>query len=397
MSEAELPNNSPLETEATPQIQSHPQDVESNQSANPLPSPELEHELSPPQPTSHHEQQDWCAVAHKLRRYNRELIKQVANLEQALAEVQKKQASPPEPQINAEINAAREQISNLFKELEASQQASQRQQILVDTLSEQLEASQEQIAQLERESAYIKQQHNEKSRLLMQTSHSCQELRARLHRQQRHTLQFKAALEKCLDVKETSLHVVGVGEEQHAAPVPIMPPTNFMPKVQSIQPWSTQLEHLEANLIEEEEVVENESSLDEQPTEIPAINVDPVDEQTSAKPKLTVVSSNSNSPQEEPVAPEASPHAILPDDLLDDLLSYLQDEPEQDAVGIDEELELCAAEVSATKEQAMANAVTSPLAEDADEQGNSPSPLVYPLRHTKKRKSLAAVELPAFS
>ncbi len=52
---------------------------------------------------------------------------------------------------------------------------------------------------MERECAIIQTNYDEQSHRLLQSENVCRELRTRLMRQQRQTLQFKAALEKCLD------------------------------------------------------------------------------------------------------------------------------------------------------------------------------------------------------
>lgn len=96
--------------------------------------------------------------------------------------------------------AALPQLGQLAQELELAQQAAQRQQILVETLTNQLHSSQERIAQLERECALTQQRYNEQMQQLLQSENTCRDLRMRLMRQQQHTLQFKAALEKCLDM-----------------------------------------------------------------------------------------------------------------------------------------------------------------------------------------------------
>ena len=99
-----------------------------------------------------------------------------------------------------EINSAHEQIAQISGELEFSNQTVQRQKIFIETLSEQVEASLERVAQLERECAQIQQHYNEKAYQLLQTENISQDLRSRLGRQERQVRQFKAALNKCIDV-----------------------------------------------------------------------------------------------------------------------------------------------------------------------------------------------------
>jgi hypothetical protein len=127
----------------------------------------------------------------------------------------------------------------LFHALESSHQAAQRQQILIETLSEQLQSSQERIAQLERECALTQQRYNEQSHQLLQAANTCRELRTRLHRQQRQTLQFKAALEKSLEMSPSN----SVSQQQPHQKSGIL--TLCRSQSTAIQPWSAEPELLE--------------------------------------------------------------------------------------------------------------------------------------------------------
>lgn len=150
--------------------------------------------------------------------------------------------------------AALPQLGQLAQELELAQQAAQRQQILVETLTNQLHSSQERIAQLERECALTQQRYNEQMQQLLQSENTCRDLRMRLMRQQQHTLQFKAALEKCLDMPaalqqhpfvqnlalddqtDSSLDMSAANPFGHAP---------FVPKAHPVKPWSTEGEATE--------------------------------------------------------------------------------------------------------------------------------------------------------
>ena len=198
---------------------------------------------------------DWVKIAHKLRRHNRDLVKTVVHLEQALAESQERlqrqiqqlfNASPERrasdrsdlaPDQDFELHTgyawmpelaevSKEQAACLLKEIETSYQAIQRQQIVIETLSKQLEASQERVAQLERECALLSEEHSEQTHKLMMTQEQAQELQVRLHRQQRYALQYKAALNQFPSAQATS-------DRQSPPSFSSLPA-----KVQSIQPWS---------------------------------------------------------------------------------------------------------------------------------------------------------------
>lgn len=141
-------------------------------------------------------------------------------------------------QRTQEVVTAQEHLTQLFQELENAHQSAQKQQILVETLTAQLESSQEQVAQLERECALTQQRYSEQMQGTRQAEILCRDLRSRLHRQQRYTLQFKAALEKCLDAPaHATVHlpdqVEPAIEEANSSDSAIA----FV-KSQPVQPWS---------------------------------------------------------------------------------------------------------------------------------------------------------------
>ena len=139
------------------------------------------------------------------------------------------------PLNSQELTAIHQQISQLSQELDSSQKMGHRQQILVETLSEQLESGQERIAHLERDCAITQQRYNEQVQLVLQAENVCRDLRMRLHRQQRQALQFKAALEKSLEMEAMQGEAIAHSDpiSSHAADA-----TPFIPKVQPVQPWS---------------------------------------------------------------------------------------------------------------------------------------------------------------
>lgn len=144
-------------------------------------------------------------------------------------------------QQSEEILAAEEHIHRLMHELDCAHQATQRQQILIETLTGQLESSQERVAQLERECALTQQRYNEQTHSLLQSENVCRDLRSRLHRQQRYTLQFKAALEKCLDISSPCQGSNPDLNPPTGKPRPAQKHANelgLFPKAASIQPWS---------------------------------------------------------------------------------------------------------------------------------------------------------------
>lgn len=146
--------------------------------------------------TATDEPTNWMALAQKLREHNRELVKTVVNLEQALSDAQEalkmqimrsRNADTLIAQQAEELTASQGQVTRLFHELEISHQSAQRQQTLIETLAEQLENSQQNFAHLEREYANLQERYNDQTNRLLRSEQQVQELRTELHRQQRQT------------------------------------------------------------------------------------------------------------------------------------------------------------------------------------------------------------------
>lgn len=175
---------------------------------------------------------------------NTQLRAQIAQLEADLSQAQidlqlevarfycKDPEAAPEPSTAAPSPdpALQAQIEQLTDDLERSHESSRRQELLIETLSRQLEGSQERIAQLERDCALSQQRYNEQVQLVSQVESNCRDLRMRLHRQQQQTLQFKIALEKSIEMAAASRMET------------VEPTTDdtqdFIPKAQPVQPWS---------------------------------------------------------------------------------------------------------------------------------------------------------------
>lgn len=139
-----------------------------------------------------------------------------------------------------ELTETQLKANHLAQELDLVYQSSQKQQILVETLTQQLQSSQEQVAQLERDCALVQQKFTEQVGLVRQGEQTCKDLRSRLQRQQRYTLQFKVALEKCLDVHSSSTPLPEPIEETLPQSFYGDRAANFI-KAQPVQPWSSSL------------------------------------------------------------------------------------------------------------------------------------------------------------
>jgi chromosome segregation ATPase len=117
-------------------------------------------------------------LSQSLQQQNNDLLSHIEQLEKLLDEchsalqLQMKRNQGLETRITQqteELTSTQEQATRLFRELEASHQVAQRQQILIETLNQQLENSQEQVAQLERECALAQQKSNEQAYSLSQS------------------------------------------------------------------------------------------------------------------------------------------------------------------------------------------------------------------------------------
>lgn len=376
---------------------------------------------------------DWFALAQKMRQRNRRLLDQVNQLRAALREKQEElhseltrsqQRDSLLSQQAEELTTLHEQLTRMFQALESSHQAAQRQQILIETLSEQLQSSQERVAQLERECALTQQRYNDQSHQLLQAANTCQELRARLHRQQQQTMQFKVALEKSLEMPTSSTSPQQPPYRSNSTPT--------FPKTQPIQPWS-----VEPDLLKEKSNFDTiwklPNLLDPLQTlySPEAESVEVRRPQESDRP-LTV-----DSPKSAELAITASPQTTdteleVEQQLLAEMTSLAEaaglsefppelaevqeqlslepetnpepaEQPPSDLYEVAEpslpektrEVEL---ELQTPSEDLWENSAIRDRAEPdiVLPQSNWPSPTLYPLRSPKKRKSLAAIDLPSF-
>lgn len=172
---------------------------------------------NPESPTS---KMDWQKVAHKLREYNRKLLKKVFRLEQEVAEVDNKYNKYVEKSQNSDLLLAHqaEEIKeyqdkvNLFaQQLQDSQEQVDEQKLIIQQLSEQDQLSQKQAAQLERECTLLQEKYNHKAFELVTKEQENQELQSKLNQQERNALQREAELKRYQDAatrkeKMTSRH-----------------------------------------------------------------------------------------------------------------------------------------------------------------------------------------------
>ncbi|MBE9033961.1 hypothetical protein [aff. Roholtiella sp. LEGE 12411] len=467
------------------------------------PAEDRHYETEVPQFSQDTTQQDWVAEPEKdkqvlidsefqkllalneeLRAANNGLYEQVEQLKDDLAESekvlqwQKTRSSVTESMLNQhtqELSAAQEQIKSLFQQLETAVQTVQHQEIFIETYKAQLQISQQRLAQLERECALLQTNYSEQSQQLLQAENTGRELRTRLMRQQRQTLQFKAALEKCLETPIPSYDSLddaakhpkditsGQGRFSRKA-------RSLFPDVQPIKPWSAESESLSDNLdsswresstsppyqINEPAStppsswnwsVKRDTPTPAQPDPSPELDDSPetpevsplgssnLDQQLDSLIQMFFASQSASVSPPPPIAqtPVDSSQASAP--TWESLASILEDEEPETAP--QQEFEEPVAEqinppattsiswtadvaispannlpVSATSPHTETNAeetedywsqlelsainLSENSSDDNTNDANSPSPVVYPQRPPKGRKSLASVELPNF-
>jgi hypothetical protein len=401
-------------------------------------------------------------LVQDLNQCNDVLLARVSELEEALeksqaalqAEVERNQVAGAASELRPEQQPdyVQKQVAHLLSELEIANDGLRRTTIHNDTLQAELEASQQRVAQLERECTLLQQRFSEKNIALQKAEDSCRDLKARLHRQQRYTLQFKAALEKCLSMSSEPAQGPRLGISGHdlGGGAPAQPIS--MPKTPQIQPWSKNdsktehdpgLDHLLRNLksagqgptvtstmatgaiphsaMEQRAMFSSDNSsakaTDPDAEALLWHDLERVIETPGDIAKSSGIS-HSSTDTAEPSVPEAG--KPTPDGKQTDVMFT---EPSPWGAPIPEP---AAAQPTPTAAEAeLETLVTEPIApstsdtayERAEEPApqtyqhqeqvglppylkssgqGAPSPLVYPLRPQKKLKSLAAVQLPSF-
>lgn len=134
---------------------------------------------------------DWLTVVSNLRQINRQLVEQIARLEQALASSKQTVHTYKEEKQTNEITILQQQdelkivhdrVGALFQQLETSHQIGQRQQTLIETISQQLEITQAIIPQLEAENGELDRKYQEQAQQLTKT----EQVALELHRRMKH-------------------------------------------------------------------------------------------------------------------------------------------------------------------------------------------------------------------
>lgn len=350
-----------------------------------------------------------------------------------LLEEQQLQAATQQAELEAKIRAleqAQAQINHLTAELAVCQETIHHQQQEIAELTKNWQQCEAHLAQLERECATTQQRYKEQVHLNIEAANTCRELRARLNRQQRQTLQFKAALEKSLAnqgsggalVTENSGTVDMVSDRTED--LIELSPGGVVPKSVPIQPWYTNSSKTSVfELAEKREHIMTEKPESPEPFS-PGAEPSPNLLESGNSVSLPIVHPRRETVWPEPdnlmetirtmVTPEPFMSSVptispplLPQEQPDaDLLSFapqnnlansladadtqFQSKSEPDAgnsnTDLPEMLELAATLKPPAPE------IRPPKVEPTQ---NWPAPVVYPER-SQKRRSLSAVELPNF-
>ena len=274
------------------------------------------------------------ALIQDLQLTNGNLVKRVTYLSQAITEFHQDLES-----YKAQFHAVSSKLSAQSHELAASYETIQEQQSLIERLNCELATSKQLVVQVQAD-------HNEQFDQLAAEKDSCRDLRTRLNREQQHSLQLKVALEKCLEVPDASYQ--SAQDNLSSKPSNLEDSASFTPKAPPIKPWTTQ-------------------------TRCAGNQIDLTwERQSSAEIEET-----------DDTPPLATENAIASSEHLELLNSLM----------IQKEVEEAISSTDIDEVRASLPIETNQI----NPRTKSPSPLVYPSRPPKGRKSLAAIELPSFA
>ncbi|QNP29756.1 coiled-coil domain-containing protein [Cylindrospermopsis curvispora] len=376
--------------------------------------------------------QQLVTLNQELKNVNNDLCRKLEKLSKELGEAekilqwQKKRSSVSESMLNQqnqEITAAQERIQSLSQQLETALRNMESQEMFIETHKAESQLNQQRIAQLERECTLLQTKCSEQSQQLLHSENTCRELGMRLLRQQRQTLQFKAALEKCLDnpgfsdqeIDDNACYLDGNSED-----------SRFYKKVQSlllhrepIRPWSA-MDYVESEFNQPtNENTENTMDVSEEISHVDQRLEDILSVFFASNPDLSSTSdishtNRTNNTKETSIKGEST--SFLGDGLTVQNLDSNPEENEPRLTMIPESpknmnnlptVNLSSDNTINTSDQQnnydlqwsihnLSNNFSPVELLEQDSEQKSPSPLIYPGRTVKVRKTLAAVELPNF-
>ncbi|MBE9223165.1 hypothetical protein IQ215_10705 [Cyanobacterium stanieri LEGE 03274] len=143
---------------------------------------------------------DWYAIACKVRVKYEKLKEKVTYLEQSLLGYQKEVEGKDKiiNEQNRQLDNHGVTLNQLYIKVDDATQQINHQQLLIEKLSQDLKDSQTQRGRIERECSLLQESYNQLQYRIRDRERENQELNVRLQRQQRTTLEYKAALDKYL-------------------------------------------------------------------------------------------------------------------------------------------------------------------------------------------------------
>lgn len=334
-----------------------------------------------------------------LNECNDVLLAKVSQLEESLERSQTALQAEIERGTDADGGFPDRSVAHLVTELEQATQVSQQQQDLNRSLEAELTALKTDHSQLVIEHNTLLKNSSEQSQRLQQSDRSCRDLKARLQRQQRYTLQFKAALEKCLGVSSTAY--AGSSVAQPAQPTAPEPPQPLSPqslaevsnKTDKIRPWeaSPLLDPLDPRLTA---ILKGEGFSSQAATAKRSLTSPTPPSQgmnSSAPERLQVghgetwydLSQSAFHASTDASQPHETQSNVEPAEFLETKPPAGSQEPEASEKAVSP-VKLSTPDDGQSYIPAMTNT------------GGGPAPLVNPLRSQKRLDSLAAIDLPSF-
>ncbi|NJN74027.1 MAG: hypothetical protein HC799_15055 [Limnothrix sp. RL_2_0] len=316
---------------------------------------------------------DSFLIARKLRQHNRELVKTVVQLEQALAESQERlqaqitrsrSADALLTQQSDDLNETQAEVDHLTTALSQAKQEIRDHKAVITELNQKFKKAQIQLAHIERECTLLQESHSTQEQQIVAAEQEVIDLQSRLERQQRYTIQYKSALEQQQPIQDLE------------DPVVITPKQTSVPKVSRIQPWSKQV--------------------------------------AQPKPPSPILTNVNVSPDPEPnleeilfpVEAEEPSLAVSPqvNDDLEQQLNALEIEIEamsqskenQDIATVPPAVKVPQFPPMSISPKVARKIMTSSPTVAIPAANNWPSPTLNPIRTQRKRSSLAAVDLPSF-
>lgn len=342
------------------------------------------------------------ALIQDIRASNTNLLERTIELEQSLAEsgnellIEKARSHNAESLLSEKLDtltAVQKQVHSLSKQLETAHQTVQQQQASIKNLTTQLVTSSERIAQMERECSLTQSNYNEKSHQLTQSENSSRELRSRLIRQQRYTMQLKVALEKSLDAPVGSYQSQDCNDFSRQA-------ESVFPQAKPITPWSVPTP---SNTLELEPTWAG-SSVNSQPYFdcTPSTSVErgffytkdfEVDrEDTNWQDVFNLLDETEIETNHSEIDLFVAKTVSTPQTEGLTELDMLLEQP----IAFSPNSKSISEPVLAQTNQSLYDS-SEPKTKSTQVNYNWPSPVVYPLHPPKGRKSLSAIELPKFT